>query len=429
MLKASISTTLYLHLCSLVFMAIFSKLLLSANSRTHPADVQVLEDLKKGVDPLSIASGSCLSSWDFSMDPCDNIFTDHFTCGLRCDRAVSGVLRVTEITVDPIGYSGYLSSLSWNLPFLNTLDVSDNSFSGLVPESFSNLTRLRRLGLSGNSFTGQIPSVLGSLPHLEELYLDNNHLHGTIPSSFNNLTRLKRLEIQLNYISGEFPDLSSLKNLYFVDASDNNVSGGVPSTLPLSLVDLSLRNNKLRGNIPNNIDKIRFLQVLDLSHNMLCGALSSVLFKHPSLEQLTLSYNKISSLKVPGDKGLNSSLIALDLSYNKLRGLLPAFMASMPKLTALSLEHNEFTGMIPAQYAVKAAVPGNENTSSFERLLLGGNYLFGPIPGPLMGLKPGSADVSLVDNCLYRCPDAFFFCRGRDQKSLVDCKTFGPTIP
>ncbi|OMO75302.1 hypothetical protein COLO4_26202 [Corchorus olitorius] len=418
-----------LCLRSLVFMITFSKMMFAATSRTYPADIQVLKDLKNGLDQNSIAPGSCLSSWDFSFDPCDNIFSDHFTCGLRCDRIVSGSARVTEITIDPVGYSGSLNSTSWNLPYLQILDISDNSFSGSIPDSLSNLTRLRRLCLSGNSLSGEIPTALGSLSHLEELYLDNNHLHGPIPSSFNNLTRLKRLEIQQNDISGEFPDLGSLKNLYFLDASDNNISGGVPATLPESLVELSIRNNKLSGNIPENIGSIRFLQVLDLSHNILSGAILSVLFDHPSLEQLTLSYNNFSFLQIPGNMGLNSNLIALDLSYNQLRGFLPAFMASMPKLSALSLEHNKFTGMIPAHYALKAAIPGNSNTSSFERLLLGGNYLFGPIPGPFLGLKPGSAEVSLVDNCLYRCPDAFFFCKGGNQKSLVDCKSFGPSIP
>ncbi|XVF36015.1 hypothetical protein REPUB_Repub19eG0021700 [Reevesia pubescens] len=422
------STILYLCQRYLVFMITFSKLLFAANSRTYPADVEVLKDLKNGMDPLSIAPGSCLSSWDFSFDPCDNIFSDHFTCGLRCDRIVSGFARVTEITIDPVSYSGLLTSTSWNLPYLQTLDISDNSFSGLIPDSFSNLTRLRRLCLSTNALSGEIPVFLGSLSHLEELYLDNNHLHGPIPSSFNNLTSLNRLEIQQNDISGEFPNLVSLKNLYFLDVSDNNISGGVPATLPASLVELSIRNNKLGGNIPVNIDNMRFLQVLDLSHNILSGSILSVLFDHPSLEQITLSNNSFSFLQVPGNMGSNSNLIALDLSYNKIRGFLPAFLASMPKLSALSLEHNKFTGMIPALYALKAAIPGN-NTSSFERLLLGGNYLFGPIPGPLLGLKPGSADVSLVDNCLYRCPDAFFFCRGGDQKSLVDCKNFGPSIP
>lgn len=72
----------------------------------------------------------------------------------------------------------------------------------------------------------------------------------------------------------------------------------------------------------------------------------------------------------------------------------------MPNLSALSLEHNKFIGMIPTQFALKVAAPG-ANTTSFEGLLWGSNYLFGPIPAPLMGMKPGFANVSLVDNCLY----------------------------
>ena len=45
------------------------------------------------------------------------------------------------------------------------------------------------------------------------------------------------------------------------------------------------------------------------------------------------------------------------------------------------------------------------------------NYLCGPIPGPIMDLKPGSANVGCVDNCLYRCPGTFFICQGGNQKS------------
>lgn len=421
--------TVSVSLHSLLFMIIIIFFFFSeVNSRTHPSDILVLKDLKSSVDSSSIVAGSCLSSWDFSLDPCESLFSDHFTCGFRCDRLVAGSFRVTEITLDPVGYSGSLVSISWNLPYLETLDVSDNSFSGSIPGSLSNLTRLRRLGLSKNSFSAEVPLFLGLLSRLEALYLDNNHLNGAIPASFNNMTSLKRLEIQQNGISGEFPNLGSLKNLYFLDASDNNISGGVPVTLPPSLVELSIRNNNLRENLQDNLNAVPFLQVLDLSHNKLSGTVSSVLFNHPSLQQLTLSHNNFNSLQAPGDGGASSRLIALDLSYNDLRGFLPAFMTSMPKLSALTLEHNKFTGMIPVQYALRAAVSGN-NILPFERLLLGGNYLFGPIPDPLMRLKPGSVDVSLVDNCLFRCPDSFFFCQGRDQKSILDCKTFAPVIP
>ncbi|CAN0906486.1 Serine/threonine-protein kinase BRI1-like 1 [Linum grandiflorum] len=127
--------------------------------------------------------------------------------------------------------------------------------------------------------------------------------------------------------------------------------------------------------------------------------------------------------------GFRSKLIAVDLSHNDLQGLLPAFLCLMPKLSALSLEENRFTGMIPLGYAVKAAAVAVKG-AAFERLLLGGNYLFGSIPEAKLGMKAGSANVSLVDNCLYRCPNHLFFCRGGGQKSLVDCKRFWPvTIP
>ncbi|XP_010271508.1 PREDICTED: probable LRR receptor-like serine/threonine-protein kinase At4g36180 [Nelumbo nucifera] len=417
----SLSTLFFLFLT-------VTKLLTEVDSRTYWEDIESLKELKKGVDARSVTPGSCLSSWDFSVDPCDNIFGERFTCGFRCDVVVSGLSRVTEISLDRAGYSGSLYSSTWNLPYLENLDLADNFFSGSIPSSFSNLTRLRRLALSRNSLSGEIPTSIGSLSYLEELYLDNNHLQGPIPASFNGLVRLERLELQGNHFSGEFPDLSSLNSLYFIDASDNGIYGRVPVNFPGSLVEILMRNNKLQGNLPENFRDLRFLQVIDLSNNRLSGSIPSALFDHPSLQQLTLSHNQFSSIQVPWTMGTRSELIALDISYNELQGLLPVFMAMMPRLSALSLEYNKFTGMIPSQYALKAVVHV-AGTSPFVRLLLGGNYLFGPIPGPLMALKPGSATVSLVDNCLYRCPSTFFFCQGGEQKSVMACKSFEPVIP
>ncbi|KAM5546699.1 LRR receptor-like serine/threonine-protein kinase ERECTA [Rosa sericea] len=414
----------------LVLLFTVASLLLLAESKTFWGDTQVLKQLKNTLDPNSVAQGSCISSWDFKLDPCDSLFSDRFTCGFRCDLVDDyGVSRVTEIGLDQAGYSGSsLSSLSWNLPYLETLDLSGNFFSGSLPESFSNLTRLRRLILSGNSFSGSIPASIGSLTNLEELFLDNNYLQGSIPQSLNNLASLNRLEIQANSLSGEFPKLDSLTSLYYLDAGNNAITGQVPSTLPASLIQISIRNNSLVGTVPENIKQLGSLQVLDLSHNQLGDSVPAHLFSHPSLQQLTLSFNKFSSLQTPSSAGIQSQLIAVDLSNNNLQGFLPSFMALMPKLSALSLENNEFTGMIPTQYAFKVAVPGT-GVSPFVRLLLGGNYLYGPLPGPLLSMKPGSANVGLGNNCLYRCPRVFFFCQGGDQKSSSECRSFVPVIP
>ncbi|KAF9623116.1 hypothetical protein IFM89_037632 [Coptis chinensis] len=412
----------------LVLVITVSELFIKGDSRTHWGDTEVLKQLKKRFDPSSVTPGSCVSSWDFKLDPCDHIYSEHFTCGFRCDIVVSEKSRVTEISLDRAGYTGSLSSVFWNLPYLETLDLSENFFTGSIPNSLSKLIHLRRLALSRNSFTGAIPASLGSLSKLEELYLDNNHLQGPIPASFNGLLSLQRLELQGNNITGQFPNLGSLKNLLFVDASDNAISGEFPATLPASLVEVSIRNNYLQGNLPENLGDLGYLQVMDLSHNQLSGPVPSILFNHPSLQQLTLSNNRFTNLEMPITMGTQSELIALDLSNNELQGLLPSFMGMMSKLSALSVENNSLTGMIPTTYALKTVFPV-AGTSPFARLLLGGNYLFGPIPGPLLGLKPGSAVISLVDNCLYRCPSIFFFCQGRVQKSVMTCKRFGPIIP
>lgn len=406
---------------------LFSFILVSslkiAESKTHWKDIEALKQLKQNINLNSMNPGSCVSTWDFTFDPCENLFSEKFTCGFRCDVVVSQLSRVTELGLDQAGYSGSLSSIAWeNLPYLETLDFSNNYFTGLIPDSFSNLTRLSRLSLSSNSFTGEIPSSIGtSLVNLQELYLDNNNLQGTIPSSFNNLKSLTRLELQRNNLTGKITDLGSLVNLYHMDLSDNAFSEN-PSSFPVSLVQISIRNNNISGGLASETFKnMMYLQVVDFSSNKINGYVPSIFFHLPSLQQLTLSFNEFSSIEAPyGTQSLQSELIAVDLSNNQLQGFLPAFLAFLPRLSSLSLENNRFTGLIPVQFALKTVFP-ETGMAPFGRLLLGGNYLLGGIPRPLLVLKQDSANVSLVDNCLFRCPHVFFFCQGGQQKSSSEC--------
>ncbi|XP_031493670.1 leucine-rich repeat receptor protein kinase MSL1-like [Nymphaea colorata] len=422
---------------SLVFFFLFLSCVVflpTTDCITSPIDIEALKQIKKAIDPASIPQGSCISSWDFSVDPCDNLNGQRFTCGFRCDdqtsSSFSGHRRVTEITLETAEYSGTLSPAVGNLRHLTALQLSPNSFNGSIPASIGNLPSLRFLTLSTNSFSGAIPPELGRLALLEELYLDNNQLTGAVPPTFSGLKSLRRLELQGNNLSGHFPDLTSLQNLNFLHASDNQFTGAFPESLPASLVDISMRNNQLEGSIPMTIGNLKYLQVMDLSQNRLSGWVPATLFEHPSLQQVTLSFNQFWGLQIPPSYGSKSELIALDLKNNRLSGFLPLFLAAMPKLSALSLENNMLTGMIPPAYGVKVmAAPGEMGVQPFARLMLAGNYLFGPIPMGLLSVKPGDVAVSLADNCLFRCPNAFFFCQGVRQKPLAACRSFNPGIP
>lgn len=425
------TTSLYFTpLLSFLHLFVIFTLLLSqqVHSITYWEDIRVLQDFKNAVTPNSVSPGSCLSSWDFTRDPCDSLYSEIFTCGFRCDVFISNASRVTELALDQAGYSGSLTP-NFNLPYLQTLDLSNNFFTGPIPDSFSSLTRLQKLSLSRNSFTNSVPESIGSLISLEELSLDDNNLRGTIPFSLNGLKNLKRLELQSNTLEGEFPELTQLTQLVYLDASNNAISGNIPTQFPPSVIEIIMRNNQMQGKIPENIlANLSNLQVLDLSHNQLTESIPSSLFTHPNLQQLILSYNNLQYIQSPAYSNYQNTLIEIDLSNNNIYGFLPGFMGRMPSLSALSLENNKFSGMIPTQYAVKTVFP-ETGTAPFQRLLLGGNYLVGGIPGPLTGLKPGSVNVNLGNNCLYRCPSIFFFCQSGTQKSFTECKNFGPAIP
>lgn len=419
-------------LSSILLLLTLSEALFPAYSTTYPQDKQALNDFFNSLNPNSINPSTCLATWDFSLDPCDHLYSaNKFTCGLSCSN-ISGSTRITEIALDPdASYSGSIPESIGSLSYLQTLDLSYNSFSGSIPGSISNLSRLTKLRLSHNSLTGSIPYSIGSLSLLEELYLDYNNLQGPIPVSLNGLKSLKRLEIQSNRVSGEFPELTQLGNLYYLDASDNLISGELPTGFPPNLIEFAMRNNQLQGNIHSDLcNNIEYLQVLDLSHNRLAGSVPSSLFTHPSLQQLSLGFNNFGSVEGPDYSRLSTELIAVDVSNNDIHGLLPAFMGLMPKLSSVSFENNKLSGFIPTTYALKAIVPG-QGMARFERLLLGGNYLFGPIPGPFLssGIDSDSITVRLGDNCLYRCPVRFFFCQGGVQKSLEVCRSFVPVIP
>ncbi|KAL1155493.1 hypothetical protein V6Z11_A08G028000 [Gossypium hirsutum] len=86
-----------------------------------------------------------------------------------------------------------------------SMDLSNNQFSGEIPEDVGQLISLQMLNFSHNNFTGPIPALFGNLVALESLDLSSNKLSGGIPSQMTNLTFLEVLNLSNNNLVGPIP--------------------------------------------------------------------------------------------------------------------------------------------------------------------------------------------------------------------------------
>nr|POE84730.1 receptor-like protein 12 [Quercus suber] len=68
---------------------------------------------------------------------------------------------------------------------LEHLNLANCNLIGSISTSLGNLTKLTILDLSYNSFSGLLPLSLYNLPNLSSLYLDNNQLVGPLPNHEN----------------------------------------------------------------------------------------------------------------------------------------------------------------------------------------------------------------------------------------------------
>ncbi|KAI3957752.1 hypothetical protein MKX01_007583 [Papaver californicum] len=167
----------------------------------------------------------------------------------KCDALNGMVANVSDNQISgplPVEAGGMCRSLK-------LLDISGNSISGSVPQSFGDFESLITLDLSRNMLYGPIPVSLGRLKDLQYLLLASNNLTGEIPSSLGQLDSLKVLDLSSNSLASEIPgDIVNLKNLTVLLLNSNKLSGQIPSGLA-NVTKFSMFNasfNNLSGPVP-----------------------------------------------------------------------------------------------------------------------------------------------------------------------------------
>ncbi|KAF8016599.1 hypothetical protein BT93_H1963 [Corymbia citriodora subsp. variegata] len=215
--------------------------------------------------------------------------------------------KLTVIRLRDNSITGSVTGELFNLG-LEEVDFANNKLVGPIPPGSSRLFQsLQTLDLSRNNLTGVIPAEMGLLSNLRYLNLSWNGLSSRMPPElgyFQNLTvldfrttacmaHLAILQLDGNALTGPIPEeIGNCSSLYLLSLSHNNLSSPIPKSVSMlsHLKILKLEFNELSGEIPQELGKLEDLLAVNISHNRLVGRLpAGGIF--PSLDQSAIQGN------------------------------------------------------------------------------------------------------------------------------------------
>ncbi|KAH9722906.1 protein kinase domain-containing protein [Citrus sinensis] len=301
-----------------------------------------------GTIPSSITNASKLIGLDLSL----NSFSGHIpnTFGNLRHLGVLGVAFNNLMTESSSADRwSFLSSLT-NCRNLTVLYLTSNPLGGVLPPIIGNFSAsLQKFNADKCKLGGSIPKEIGNLRGLILLTLEFNDLNGTIPTSVGTLQQLQGLSLDENNLEGSIPyELCHLGQMYEIRLNGNKLSGHIPPCLAslTSLRELHLGSNNLTSSIPSSLWSVEYILEINLSSNSLNGPLPSNVQKLKVLRALDLSRNQLSG-DIPSTIGALVDLETLSFAGNQFQGPIPKSVGSLISLESLDLSGNNFSGKIP----------------------------------------------------------------------------------
>lgn len=263
--------------------------------------------------------------------------------------SLANATNLQWLEIDQNNFKGVFPETICNFSSMTNMELSDNNLIGKIPTCIENLVNLQYFDASNNALFGVIPQSIGKLQNLNYLSLGDNQLLGSIPPSIGNLTILSILSLSNNRIEGQIPPtIGNCRSLIGLYLHNNNLSGSIPSKI-YSLTTLSLalylHGNHLTGSLSEEVGQLENLNALAVSHNMLSGEIPSSLGSCVSLELLYMDGNNFQGT-IPKAWQTLRGLLELNLSHNNLSGKIPQYLASF-KLQILDLSYNNLDGEVP----------------------------------------------------------------------------------
>jgi Leucine-rich repeat (LRR) protein len=207
---------------------------------------------------------------------------------------IIGTIPTTAFANDQCGVNVTLCSY---MGALQTLDLHDNFLNGTIPATLFYLSSLSTIDITENSFSG-LPSSFVLPQNILAFDMSNNNLTGTIPSSLftcgGSQCEILVLRFRNNALTGTIPiTIGDLPQIREIDFNNNQLSGTIPEAIGRlgTLKILNLGSNSLQLTLPETIDFLDQLSHLDISDNLIESPLPETLTGMTALTFANLSSN------------------------------------------------------------------------------------------------------------------------------------------
>lgn len=182
---------------------------------------------------------------------------------------------------------------------------------------------------------------------VESISLGSNNLVGTPPQDIFDLKDLQSLWLYSNPISFKFDGIYKASSLQRLRLDSTGLTSLEGLDQARSLVEIDLRFNSLKGELPN-LDNLEALQAFSCSSNRLSGSLPSF-SANKKLISLRVGGNNFSGLLPPLSD--HPAIRTGDFAANAFSGPIPDSLFARADISAkifLDLSSNGFTGSLPA---------------------------------------------------------------------------------